>query len=147
MVNWILNRLLPSELESLGFYCFFFFGEISIDNSMVSMRYLQCGYCNRGHPDKVNQSQSRMETINFNICYFSQWNVEYVTKKLQLLHSPRKHINAKYFGCMALDFQLTSIASLLSLSSIAFWKSCRHLVAVSMETLVFTCKFFQFLLK
>ena len=28
---------------------------------------LQCGYCYRGHPDKVNQSQSRTETVDFSI--------------------------------------------------------------------------------
>ena len=33
---------------------------------------LQCGYYCRGHPDKVNQSQSRTETIGFNIFNFSQ---------------------------------------------------------------------------
>ena len=33
---------------------------------------LQCDYYYRGHPDKVNQSQSRTETIDFNIFNFSQ---------------------------------------------------------------------------
>ena len=38
----------------------------------TTLSALQCGYCYRGHPDKVNQSQNRTRTIDSNIFYFSQ---------------------------------------------------------------------------
>ena len=50
-----------------------------------------------GHPDKVDQSQSRTETIDFNIIFFSQWNVEYRTMKFQLVCSPWKKTRYKFW--------------------------------------------------
>ena len=58
-----------------------------IQGDKRSQCFLQCGYCKRGHPDKINQSQSRTGTIDSNIFYISQWNAEYRTIKLQLVHS------------------------------------------------------------
>ena len=51
-----------------------------------------------GHPDQVDQSQSRMETIDSNILFFSQWNVKYRTMKSQLVYLHRLE---RSFGCSA----------------------------------------------
>ena len=89
---------------------------MQIDLYFITRSLIQCGYYYRGHPDKVNQSQSRKETIDFNIFNFSQSNAEYRTMKFQLVRSPRKQIDTD-FGCKALSFQLISIVSLLNLGS------------------------------
>ena len=67
-VLWTKRDTRLDEIENLNES----FANKKLTGSSKAMAFLQCGYYYRGHPDKVNQSQSRTETIDFNIFNFSQ---------------------------------------------------------------------------
>ncbi len=80
-----------------------FLQEVRFNKLSLMYSFLQCGYCYRGHPLKVNQSQSRTETKDFCILASAnemssteQWNFNFFVRHenrsiqaiIQQMHAP-----------------------------------------------------------